>query len=121
MSSQSDYQFQPASTSDSVSLQLPFALLTAAIAILLVAQTLNIFKARTALNDGIVQLNEAYRNREPLVKQSADVQHNLEAIVLDLLILAKTDEEAAKIVQKNGIQQTGAAAGSETTPAAKKD
>jgi len=109
MSTEPDYNFnQPASSnSDGLSLHLPFALLSAAIAVILVAQTVNIFKARTQLRDGKAQLADAYRNREPLVKSSAEIQQKLQAIVLDLLLLAKTDEDAKKIVGKYNIQQTG--------------
>jgi len=117
MSSESNYNYQPASTSDSVSLQLPFALLSAAIAVILVAQTVNIFKARTSLNEAKVKLSEGYRNREPLVKQSKDIQEKLQAIVLDLLVLAQTDEDAKKIVAKYNIQQAAKGGSSEGAPA----
>ena len=41
------------------------------------------------------------------MKQSDDVQQKLQSLVLDLLLLAKTDEEAKAIVGKYNIQQTG--------------
>jgi len=114
MSSQPDYSFnQPASSSsnsESASLQLPFALLSAAIAIILIAQTVNVFKARSSLHEGEAQLGDAYRNREGAVKQSGEVQQKLESLAMDLLILAQTDNDAKAIAKKYNIQQTGAAA-----------
>jgi len=109
MSSEPDYNFnQPTVVhTDSFSLQLPFALLSAAIAIVMVAQTVNVFKARTQLRDGKTQLAEAYRNREALVKQSSEIQNKLQALILDLLLLSKTDEDAKTIVAKYNIQQNG--------------
>src|SRR5579872_5430791 len=96
MSSEPDYNFnQPsASTSEGVSLHLPFALLTAAIAVVMVAQTVNVFKARTALRDNKTQLIDVVHKREALVGQSKDIQKKLEKLVLDLLVLAKTDDDA---------------------------
>ncbi|MEI9898548.1 MAG: hypothetical protein WDN28_33010 [Chthoniobacter sp.] len=107
MSSEPDYNFNPppVPTADGLSLHLPFALLTAAIAVVMVAQTANVFKARTSLRDGKVQLVEAFQKRQSLVKQSSDIQQKLQALVLDLLLLAKTDDDAKAIVQKYNIQQ----------------
>lgn len=109
MSSQPDYNFtQPvASHSDSGSVQLPFALLSTAVAILLIAQTVNVFKARSGLHDAEAQIADAYRNREGLVKQSDEVQQKLQNLALDLLLLSKTDDSAKAIIQKYNIQQTG--------------
>lgn len=119
MSSQPDYSFnQPApSTSEGFSLQLPFALLSTAIAIILIAQTVNTFKGRSALHDGEVQLNDAYRNREAAVKQSGDLQQKLQEIALDLIVLAKTDKEAQAIIAKYNIQQAGNAPAGAPAPA----
>lgn len=120
MSSEPDYNFnQPAAStnSDGLSLQLPFALLSAAIAIIMVAQTVNVFKARSGLRDGKAQLADAYRNREALVKQSTEIQNKLQALILDLLLLAKTDDDAKAIVAKYNIQQNGNAAAPAGAPA----
>jgi len=118
MSSEPDYNFNSpaASGSNGASILLPFALLSAAIAVVMVAQTVNVFKARTSLRDGKTQLADAYSKRQALVKQSADIQQKLQALVLDLLLLAKTDEDAKAIVQKYNIQQN-APAGSDAAPA----
>ncbi|MDR3402104.1 MAG: hypothetical protein P4L99_06355 [Chthoniobacter sp.] len=119
MSTEPDYNFNPPSApgSNGVSILLPFALLSAAIAVVMVAQTVNIFKARTSLRDGKTQLADAYQKRLTLVKQSQDVQQKLQALVLDLLLLAKTDDEAKAIVQKYNIQQNGTPSASEAAPA----
>ena len=118
MSSQPDYSFnQPASsTSESTSLQLPFALLSTAIAIMMIAQTWNVFKQRSALHDGEAQLADYYRNREGLVKQSGDVQQKLQNLALDLLLLSKTDDDAKAIIAKYNIQQTGNPSAPAATP-----
>jgi hypothetical protein len=111
MSNEPDYNFNSpsssASTSDAASLQLPFALLAAAIAILLVAQTITAFKTKSALNEGKTQLSSAATNMQPAMQQGADVEKKLTAIVEDLLILAKTDDDAKAIVGKYGIQFSG--------------
>ena len=80
-------------------------MLTAALAVVMINQTMSIFKQRTSLREGKAQLIEAYKNREPMVKQSADLQAKLQALVLDLLILSKTDDDAKAIVGKYNIQQ----------------
>lgn len=127
MSSEPDYNFnEPASAeaAGGFSLHLPFALLTVAVAIIMFTQTANAFKAKSSLRDGKTQLTDALQKRDTLVKQSEDVQKKLEAMVLDLLLLAKTDEDAKAIVGKYNIQQgapNGApAAPSAETPAAPK-
>jgi len=120
MSSEPDYNFnQPAvsANSNGLSLLLPFALLSAAIAVVMVAQTFNTFKAKNSLRDGKVQLAEAYHSREAMVKQSKDIQEKLQALILDLLMLAQTDPDAKQIVAKYNIQQNGAATAPATTPA----
>jgi len=118
MSSESDYNFNetaPAMSSGST-LHLPFALLCAALAVVLINQTANTFKQRTALREGKAQLIDAYKNREPLVKQSAELQKKLQDLVLDLMLLAKTDEEAKAIITKYNIQQN-APSGDAAAPA----
>lgn len=120
MSTDPDYHFNdPApvtASSSGPSLQLPFALLSGALAVVMITQTVNTFKARTALRDGKAQLVDAYRTREPAVKQSADLQKKLQDLVLDLLLLSKTDEDARQIIAKYNIQQN-APAGDAAAPA----
>jgi hypothetical protein len=120
MSSEPDYNFnQPAvSSGNGFSIHLPFALLTAAIAVVMVAQTVNVFKARNSLREGKTQLIDAVEKRKTLVGQSKELQKKLEKLVLDLLVLAKTDDDAKAIVQKYNIQQGATGSGSsEAAPA----
>jgi hypothetical protein len=99
------------------SLQLPFALLTCAIAVVLIAQTVSTFKQRSALQEGHVQLADAFKKREVVVKQSVDLQTKLQDLIMDLLILAKTDDDAKQIVGKYNIQQNGQAPAAAEAPA----
>jgi hypothetical protein len=99
------------------SLQLPFALLTCAIAVVLIAQTAATFKQRSALPEGHVQLADAFKKREVVVKQSVDLQTKLQDLIMDLLILSKTDEDAKQIVGKYNIQQNGQTPAPAETPA----
>jgi hypothetical protein len=119
MSSEPDYNFnQPVvAQSDSFSLQLPFALLSTAIAILMVAQTVGVIRTGNALHDNKTKYADALRNREALVKQSGEIQNKLQALILDLLLLSKTDEDAKAIVSKYNIQQNGNAAAPGAAPA----
>jgi hypothetical protein len=117
MSTEPDYNFnQPApssSTSENGSLHLPFALLLVAIAVLFVQQTVTSFKMRTSLGETKEALNKAIESQKPAMQQAADVEKKLSSMIEDLLILAKTDEQAKAIVNKYGIQQ-GANGGAPT-------
>jgi hypothetical protein len=122
MSTEPDYNFNETASPEPAgpSLHLPFALLASALAVVLFAQTVSTFNTRSNLREGRVQLvqgqaqlAEAVRNREPVVKQSAELQKKLQDLVLDLLLLAKTDEDAKAIVAKYNIQQNTPAAGGE--------
>jgi hypothetical protein len=98
-------------------LGLPFALLTCAIAVLMIAQTVSTFKQRSALQEGHVQLTDAFKKREVVVKQSVDLQSKLQDLIMDLLVLSKTDDEAKQIVGKYNIQQQGQTPAPAETPA----
>jgi hypothetical protein len=123
MSTEPDYNFNdPAVVSDAPSahgssILLPFALLSAALAVVMVTQTVNTFKARTTLREGKAQLSDAYRTREPVVKQSAELQKKLQDLVLDLLLLSQTDEDAKAIVTKYNIQQNAPGGAPAAAPA----
>src|ERR1700679_378047 len=106
-----------AARSTEPSLQLPFALLTCAIAVVMIAQTVSTFKQRSALQEGHVQLTDAFKKREVVVKQSLDLQTKLQDLIMDLLILGKTDDDAKQIISKYGIQQNGQAPAPAETPA----
>jgi hypothetical protein len=120
MSTEPDYNFnqptQSSSTSENGSLQLPFALLLVAIAILFVQQTVTSFKMKTSLNDTKIAIEKAIENQKPAIVQAGDVEKKLSSMIEDLLILAKTDEQAKAIANKYGIQQGANAAGA-TAPA----
>jgi len=112
MSTEPDYNFNqpaPSSTQENMSLHLPFALLSAAIAVILVQQTINSFKLKSSLNEGKDQLAKASTNAGPYEQQARDAEKRFTNIVEDLLLLSKTDEDAKAIVNKYGIQQQGAA------------
>ena len=113
MKPESDFSFSepPVETAHSAepSLHLPFALLTCAIAVVMIAQTVSTFKQRSALQEGHVQLADAFKKREVVVKQSVDLQTKLQDLIMDLLILGKTDDEAKQIISKYNIQQNGQA------------
>jgi hypothetical protein len=95
------------------SLQVPFALLTCAIAVVMIAQTVSTFKQRSALQEGQVQLADALKKREVVVKQSIDLQAKIQNLIMDLLELAKTDDEAKQIIGKYNIQQQAPSAPAE--------
>jgi hypothetical protein len=120
MSSEPDYNFNPPAAAVAVEegspLLLPVALLILAIAVIMVAQTVNIFKQHSALKDAKVQYEGALENRKAMVKQSQDLQNKLQALVLDLLILSKTDDEAKAIVQKYNIQNNAPAGAPAAAP-----
>ncbi len=108
MNSDADYSYsEPAAAyaPSAPSLHLPIALLSSALAMVMITQTSGVFKQRSALQEGKVQLADAFAKREPLVKQSAELKNKLNAMVMDLLILGKTDEDAKAIIGKYNIQQ----------------
>lgn len=108
MNSDADYSYSEPAASyapSGPSLHLPFALLCSALAMVMITQTAGTFKQRTALTEGKAQLTDAFAKREPLVKQSGELKKKLEAMVVDLLILGKTDEDAKAIIGKYNIQQ----------------
>jgi hypothetical protein len=114
MKPESDFSYSEAPVENSSalsehSLHLPFALLSSAIAVLMIAQTITTFKQRSALQEGAVQLTETIKKREIIVKQSMDIETKLKDLIVDLLILSRTDDDAKKIVSKYGIQQNGQA------------
>jgi hypothetical protein len=128
MSTEPDYNFnEPAATDSGSSIALPFALICAAVAVFLAAQTANTFFNRNNLVEGKAQLikgkaelETARTNREKAVEESKTLQQKLQDLVMDLLLLAKTDPEADAIVKKYNIQQqqpTGTAPAAAPAPA----
>ena len=116
MNSDADYSYSepaPAYAPSSPSIQLPFALLTCAMAMIMIMQTQAAFRQKSALQEGKVQMIDAIAKREPLVKQSAELKSKLNAMVIDLLILGKTDDDAKAIIGKYNIQQNQPGTGGE--------
>lgn len=101
------------------SLHLPFTILALAFAVLLAAQIGASKKSseimawqRDTLEKQIAsmqaldkQLGEEFTKREPLVKQSAELQNQLQSLLNDLLDLAKDDPDAKQIIEKWKIQR----------------
>jgi len=52
------------------------------------------------------KLNDTYTQREPMAKQAAELQDKIQALANDLVVLAKTDQDARTIAGKYHIQQT---------------
>jgi len=129
MSTEPDYNFnEPATTeSSSMSLSLPFSLIAAALAVFMAAQTHNSFFTRRNLIEGKEQLIqgkqqlvELQNGRKKLEEDSQKLQKQLQDLVLDLMLLAKTDQDAQAIVTKFNIQNNptpGAPGGESPAPA----
>ena len=116
MNSDADYSYAEAPavyTPASPSIHIPFALLSCAIAMFMIMQTQAVFRQKSTLQEGKTQMADAFVKREPLVKQSAELKNKLNAMVMDLLILGKTDEDAKTIIGKYNIQQNLPASGRE--------
>ena len=117
MNPEAEYSYaEPAPSGPS--LHLPFALLSSALALVMIAQTVGVknqktdlMEGRTQLGENATKLSEAFTKREPLVKQSQDLKKILNDMIMDILILAKTDEDAKAIVTKYNIQQNLPASG----------
>ena len=125
MNSDADYSYAEPSPS-SPSLHLPFALLSTALALVMISQTMGVFNQKTALKDGQKQLidsvakhADAVTKRETLVTQSRDLKKKLNEMIMDILTLAKTDEDAKAIVSKYNIQQNLPPSGETSAPAPK--
>ena len=117
--SDADYSYaEPAPTyaPSSPSIQLPFALLCCAMAMIMIMQTQGAFRQKSALQDGKVQLIDTVSKRENTVKQVADIKKKANDIILDLLLLGKTDQDAKDIIARYNIKQDGAAPAEEAAP-----
>lgn len=106
--SDADYSYaEPAPSSPSI--QLPFALLSCAVAMIMIIQTQGVFRQKSALQEGKGQLIDTLSKREPAIKQVAEIKTKANAMIIDLLILGKTDEDAKAIISKYNIQQNAPA------------
>lgn len=106
------------------SLHLPFALLSSGLALVMISQTIGTMDQKADLREGRTQLGEnsqklaeAITKRQPLVAQSEQLKQKLNEMIMDILTLAKTDEDAKAIVTKYNIQQNLPASG-DAAPAA---
>ena len=73
-----------------------------------------------AYTDGksdFTRLSEARTKREALVNQSTDLQLKVESLVVDLLILSKSDHDAQALVTKYHIHQDSPTAAPSVSPA----
>ena len=108
----------------SLSIHIPVALLSLAIAALLASQ-IGASRQSTTLMQWQIETGqksleemrtlekqyvEAIANRETTVKQSAELQTQLQSLLTDLLELSKTDTEAQQIIKKWNVQQNQKAA-----------
>jgi len=108
----------------SLSIHIPVALLSLAIAALLASQIGASRQSTTLMQWQIEtgqknleemktlekQYADAITNRETTVKQSGELQTQLQSLLTDLLELAKTDTEAQQIIKKWNVQQNEKAA-----------
>jgi septal ring factor EnvC (AmiA/AmiB activator) len=123
MNSEVEYSYaEPAPSGPS--LHLPFALLSSALALVMISQTIGTMNQKSDLREGRTQLGEnsqklaeAITKRQPLVAQSQQLKQKLNEMIMDILTLAKTDEDAKAIVTKYNIQQNLPASG-DAAPAA---
>ena len=115
-------------------LHIPFTVLALAIAVLLAAQigaskksaeimawqrdTLE--KQITSMQATDKQLGEAIVKRETLVKQSTELQNQLQTLLNDLLDLAKDDPDAKQIIGKYNVQRAATPAATEESKEEKK-
>jgi dsDNA-specific endonuclease/ATPase MutS2 len=114
-----------------LSIHVPAGLLALAVALFLVAQLASVSQGSKALGwqitstetqitnleDTEKQLLTLLSEREALVKQADQVKGQYVALLNDVLELAKTDEDARKIVEKWNIRQQAPAADKAATPA----
>lgn len=54
---------------------------------------------------GLKQLADGYSKRAALVKQADDLKKKLNTLIMDLLILGETDDDAKKVIGKYNIQK----------------
>src|SRR5262245_48857578 len=100
MSTEPEYNFNEPAASESAgsSIALPFALISVAVAIFLIGQTLANNFARNQLGENKTQLikskkdhETARTNREGVVKQAIEIQAKVQALLTDLIKLADKD------------------------------
>jgi hypothetical protein len=120
--------------SRSLSVHIPVALLSLSLSVFFISQigaatrsveTMkwqidNFEKQLTAIKNRQSELTQVIAEREKLVEQSATVQEHYTKLFTDVLDLAKTDADAAKIIEKWKIQRNDAAPAGDKKPEEKK-
>jgi len=120
--------------SRSISVHIPVALLSLSLSVFFISQigaasrsteTMkwqidNFEKQLIAIKNRQSELTQVIAEREKLVEQSATVQEHYTKLFTDVLDLAKTDADAAKIIEKWKIQRNEAAAAGDKKPEEKK-
>jgi uncharacterized protein YoxC len=119
---------------DTSNANLPLALIACTIFILLISQigsskqstaimkwqSETLEKQITNLQAADKQAAELIKNREPVVKQSGELQNQLQTLLNEVLDLAKDDKDAQEIIKKWNIQRSAPAAGAAAPDAAAK-
>lgn len=117
--------------SESPSLGLPLALIALTMAILLASQigaskqstrvmqwqSETLKNQITALQTADKQAAEAIKNREPVVKQSGELQNQLQTLLNELLDLSKDDKDAQEIIKKWQVQRNATPGAADAKPA----
>ena len=112
---------------------LPLALIACTLVVLLAAQigaswqsarimrwqSDNFSKQISSLEAADKQAAEAIKNREPAVKQSGELQNQLQTLLNEVIELAKDDKDAQEIIKKWNIQRSAPPAGAPAADAAK--
>ena len=91
--------------SETPGLFIPFILLAASVLLFLIWQVTNVQSQRSGLETARMQIVEAIRAREPQVEESIQINNRFEAFAIDLLELARTNENAQAIVKRHDIQR----------------
>ena len=81
--SDADYSYAdpaPAYAPSSPSILWPFALLSCAVAMIMIIQTQGVFQQKSALQEGKLQLADTVTKREPALKQVAEIKSKANAM-----------------------------------------
>ncbi|MGB8170638.1 MAG: hypothetical protein WCF18_24250 [Chthoniobacteraceae bacterium] len=111
--------------SDTPNSNLPLALIACTILVLLISQVgaskqstsvmkwqvETLEKQITNLQTADKQAADLIKNREPVVKQSGELQNQLQTLLNELLDLAKDDKDAQEIIKKWQVQRNAPPAG----------
>ena len=98
-SSPDEHEYQTTEASPMTDAFLPLTLLAVSFLVLFIWQLMNVSNQRAAIQNTLSR-------QEEVVKQSQQVQANLEKLVIDVLELRRAgDADAEALVQKYGIQQ----------------